>query len=221
MNKMTVLLICDDYWHPADVILRGLRTLQTEDIEFDVVTDAKDCLTPEYLTRYPAIVNCKCNNINAANTHPWFEKGVTEVGPAEFAEYIQNGGGFVSIHSGNAFFKENDCAEYINLVGNYFVKHPPRCDVTAYPVGAHPVTEGLALFTIRDEHYEIAVTAEDAEVFLKTESQPGGTQIGGYTRTLGAGRICVLTPGHNVSVWEHPGFRKLLLQSIRWSVGRI
>lgn len=216
-----VLVIYDDLWHPAEVIHTGLQTMQEADIVFDYVQDAKDILTSDQLQQYHVIMNCKCNNITAANCHPWFDPGVTEVGPAEFASYVRWGGGFLSVHSGNAFYPEPDSREYIEFVDNNLVRHPPRCDVLVSPVGTHPITEGVAPFIIRDEHYELAVIAPDARQILKTESPSGGCQEGGYVRNLGNGRLCVLTPGHVLGVWQHPAYQKLLAQAIRWCAGRL
>jgi type 1 glutamine amidotransferase len=42
-------------------------------------------------------------------------------------------------------------------------------------------------------------------------------QPAGWTRAEGAGRVCVLTPGHNLEVWLHPEFQKLLLNACRWT----
>ena len=220
-DRIQVLVIYDDYWHPAEVISKGLKTFSPPDITLDFVRDAKDILTVARIRKYDVIMNCKCNNITAANTHPWSDAGVTEVGPSEFAAYVRSGGGFLSVHSGNAFYRENDCPEYIDFVGNYFVKHPPRCDILVSPAGAHPITDGIQPFTIRDEHYEIFVTAPDAHQILKTESAPGGCQNGGYVRSMGDGRLCVLTPGHIQDVWENQHYRQLLASAIRWCARRI
>lgn len=210
------LVICDDLWHPGEVIVKGLESFPPSEVRFDIVMDAKDMLSREMLDEYQVIINCKCNNISAANTAPWFEDGVTEVGPGEFEDYVRAGGGFLAVHSGNAFYRENDCWPYIEFVGNYFVKHPPRCAVQVIPEGEHPITQGLNPFTIRDEHYEIAIVAEDAEPFLYTESETGGRQIGGYVRSMGRGRLCVLAPGHILSVWQNEDYQNLFLNAVRW-----
>ena len=70
---MKVLVICDDMWHPGEVVERGLQSLSGEGYTFDVVKTAKDILTPEKLTQYDALLIAKSNNVNAANTAPWFE----------------------------------------------------------------------------------------------------------------------------------------------------
>ena len=99
------------------------------------------------------------------------------------------------------------------------MKHPPRCEVKVRPIADHPVTEGVEPFTVRDEHYEIRVIAEDVIRLLESESESGGKQTAGYVRRLGDGKICVLTPGHILSVWKHPMFKKLVLNAIDWCLG--
>lgn len=214
---VNVLLVCDDVWHPAEVIKRGLEDVQDTEFHFDIVCTAKDILTPEFISRYPVIMNCKGNAVTAANNAPWFEDGVTEVGVAEFADYVKAGGGFLSVHAGNTAALNNNKA-YAEFVGNDFVTHPPRCEVKVTVEKEHPITEGVTDFIIRDEHYELCDLAEDIDVFLKSSSEKGGVQVAGYTRKLGEGKICVLTPGHTLAVWQNEMFRKLLFNAINWAM---
>lgn len=211
-----VLVICDDLWHPAEVIEKGLAARTDGRFSFDIVKAAKDILTPERIAKYRLIVCCKSNNVIAANTAPWFEAGVTEVGPAELEEYVRAGGGLLVIHSGLAYNEER-CPEYVQLVGSAFRGHPPRCTVhlqTAMP--AHPVLEGVPDFVIRDEHYAMEMTCEDAQVFLASRSEKGGVQPAGYTREIGKGRLCALTPGHTLDVWEDERFQRLFTNAAEW-----
>ncbi len=213
-----ILVLCDDLWHPAEVIEKGFEELKDSGFKFEFVKDAKDILTPEMISEYPLIINCKSYHLTHGNSADWFEPGVTEVGPKEFEEYIRNGGSLLSIHAGNSF-TEDHSPEFAALIGNIFVKHPPRCEVELRSIAKHPVTEGVEPFTIRDEHYEIRVTADDATLFLESESETGGIQTAGYVRNLGEGKICVLTPGHILSVWKHPMFKKLVMNAINWCIG--
>lgn len=220
-----VLVICDDIWHPADVIRRGLEDFD-EDISFDFVITAKDILTPEMLAQYPVIFNCKANYVNAANSNPWFEEGVTEVGPAQFEEYIRKGGVFAAIHSGTCYsIKEgteqdektkepNDAM--VALTGCSFDGHPPRCEVTAHvALPDHPVMKGVQDFTERDEHYQMIIHIAGVVPLLLTTSATGQPQIAAYERRIGEGRLIVLTPGHTLAVWKNPEFRKILRNIIR------
>ena len=216
MNKTTILVLCDDLWHPAEVIERGLAALPDHRYEFDIVKTAKDILSCEYLKRYPVVICCKSNCINLGNHDPWFEEGVTEVMPGDFMRYVEAGHGFVSLHSGLVYGPENR-PDFAALTGSAFLGHPPRCEVQfQLKDAAHPVACGVKAFTARDEHYMMDVTAPDAHVFLTSSSEKGGTQAAGYTREIGSGRLCALTPGHTLAVWEHPQFQKLLLNALAW-----
>jgi len=83
------------------------------------------------------------------------------------------------------------------------------------PRGEHHLTSGSESFTAVDEHYFMELDDEGADVFLTTVSEHG-TQPGGWTRTAGAGRVCMLTPGHNVEVWLHPSYQAVVENSLRW-----
>lgn len=214
-----ILVLCDDIWHPAEVIERGLADFGGDLARFDFVKDPKDILTPEFISNYPIIMNCKSHNLTSGNSAEWFEEGVSEVGPGEFEEYVRNGGAILSVHAGNTYNDEYS-PDYAALIGNKFVTHPPRCEVTMIPEGDHPILRGVCEFKIRDEHYEIELTDDNADIFLRSRSEKGGTQIAGYTRLLGKGRICVLTPGHILSVWQNESFRLLLTNAINWCMDR-
>lgn len=217
---MKALVLCDDKWHPAEVVERGLAFLEEEgSCSLDYVKDAKDILTPGMLKEYPVILCAKGNELTGANPVPWFEAGVTEVGPEDLRAYVEEGGGFLSLHAGNSFRSE-ECSAYTEFVGNSFVKHPPRCDVRVRVVGEHPVTEGVQDFTVRDEHYELEHLAEDRTELLLAESDAGGTQTAGYVRQMGKGRICVLTPGHILSVFQEENYKRLIRNAVLWCAGQ-
>ena len=52
-------------------------------------------------------------------------------------------------------------------------------------------------------------------LFLHTTSEHG-RQPAGWTRTEGKGRVCVLTPGHNLAIWHHPSYQAILRNSLKW-----
>lgn len=222
---MHILVLADDIWHPAETIRMGLAAFPESAMTFDIVCTAKDILTPEMIAAYPIIMICKGDCINAANSAPWFEDGVTEVGPRELRQYVTDGGNLLVIHAGcdvnpdwlphEEKFRE-PCRDYIDLIGCHFVNHPPRCSVTVSPIGSHPLLDGIQPFTCRDEQYEIALVASDCEPLLCTESESGEKQLGGYIRQVGNGRIVLFTPGHTLSVWQNENWQKLLSGAIQY-----
>lgn len=220
---MKILVLCDDIWHPAEVIERGMACLKKteygKEYEFDYVMDARDILTPELLREYPVVVNAKGNNLTSGNDALWMGDGISEVGPEELRAYVEAGGGLLSLHSGNSF-RAATCPGYTQLVGNSFVKHPARCEVRLLITQRNPITEGVEDFSVRDEHYELDHLTDDRDEFMISESDAGGRQTAGYTRQIGQGRICVLTPGHILSVFENPQYQRLICNAVEWCAGR-
>lgn len=218
-----ILVLCDDVWHPAEVIERGLNGIPQNRYAFDYVRTAKDILTPEMLFEYPLTVIAKSNEINGANPEPWFEDGVTEADPACFRRYVESGRTLLLLHAGCCFSRDEmkdrperfqkPHREFLDLLGSSFLGHPLRSDVTYTSLNTCPwPIDDARPFTVRDEHYQLDVFAPDAEVFLRSSSSEGGVdRTAGYVRRLGSGRLIVLTPGHTLAVYQTPEFRRLLL----------
>ncbi|MBR6789602.1 MAG: ThuA domain-containing protein [Oscillospiraceae bacterium] len=217
---MKVLVICDDIWHPGEVIARGLAPLADKGIDLDVVMDAKDILVKDMLTEYDVMIVAKGDALTGANSQAnWFEDEVTAVMPCDIREYIENGGGLIALHAGNCFRTEKR-PDFTAITGNSFIGHPRQCHIDTRFTGDHPILEGVKEFGFRDEHYQITVEADDIVPLFDTVSESAGTQPGGYVRTLGKGRVCVLTPGHNCAVLRHPEYQKMLFNAILWCAGK-
>lgn len=218
---MKVLVICDDFWHPGEIITRGLKPLEELGYELDFVMHARDILTNEMIREYEVVINAKSNVFSPSNKAPWFEEGLTAVMPKEFRTYIEEGHGFIALHAGNCYSRKNQ-ADMASITGNDFIGHPPQCDIEMKMLGDHPVTRGVSDFVVRDEHYRIDVHAEDIELFMtSTSDSEAGTQAAGYTREMGRGRFCCLTPGHNCAVLLHREYQKLIRNAIDWCAGKI
>lgn len=221
-----ILVLYGDIWHPVEVVHKGLSYLTEfyDDMEF--MEDAKDMLTAADLKQYDLIINCKGNNLTSGNKCSWFDAGVNEATPADFREYVENGGGFLSVHAGNSFFETGEgeqvdapAREYIDFVGCRFVTHPARCPVNYQVLSvSHPVTEGVSDFIVRDEHYQIEMTTEDALILMTSSSADGADMPAAYVREIGQGRLCSLMPGHILEVWKNPQFQKLLSNAIKWCI---
>ena len=164
--------------------------------------------------------------INAANQEPWFENGVTEVGPRELEQYIEKGGVYVLLHAGiavNPQWVRNEpkfrkpAEVYQKMIGCQFLGHPPRCAVTVHVENPeHPIMEGVEDFTERDEHYQLEIKEEFVTTLFETSSETGGTQPGGFLFVKGNGRVVVITPGHTLSVWKNPNFQRILKNLIQY-----
>jgi type 1 glutamine amidotransferase len=205
---MQVLVLCDDKWHPAHTSRTGLASLENSGFTFDFIEHAGQWSAAR-MAHYPVVLLTKANNISSADERPWM---TAEVETA-LLDYVQNGHGLLAIHSGTAGYRDH--AMLRALLGGVFLRHPPQCRVTMTPQTGHPLTAGSAPFTLKDEHYLMALDDAQADVFLTTTSEHGA-EPGGWTRRQGAGRICVLSPGHNLEVWLHPSYQALIRNALRW-----
>jgi uncharacterized protein len=202
------LVLCGDHWHPPRIAREGLGALGGTEFTFDWIEDARDW-SPEIMMTYPLVILTKSNNISVTDQAGW----MTETAQAAFSEYVDAGNGLFAIHSGTAEYAQKP--ELRSLLGGVFTHHPEQCPVTVNPRIGHPLCAGSVPFTLKDEHYFMALDDPQADVFMTTTSTHG-EQPGAWRREVGNGRVVVLTPGHNLEVWLHPTFQALLLNALRW-----
>lgn len=204
---MSVLVLCDDKFHPAAIVRDGLAPLAGR-FRFDWIENAVKW-SPERMAKHPLTLIAKSNHVSREDHRPW----MTEAAEAAFVEYVRKGGGLLAVHSGTAGYAET--RQFRRLLGGVFVRHPKQCNVAVEPREGCALAEGAAAFAEKDEHYFMELDDAGADVFLTTRSEHG-EQPGGWTRAEGRGRVCVLTPGHNREVWLHPSFQTLLANALNW-----
>ena len=200
-----VLVICGDQYHSGDHVMAGLSA--SVDEQFDLI-QASDGPILEFSDSYSAIVLAKLNVSSPSDTTPW----ASEISGKALCEFVSRGSGLLVVHAGTVGYSIAPGID--ELTGGSFIQHPSACDVTIEPVADHHLTKDTIAFTIHDEHYFVEHT-DQGEVFLLTRSEHG-VQPGGWTRTFGRGRVCVLTPGHFESVWSHPQFHSLVRNGLGW-----
>jgi uncharacterized protein len=201
---MKALVLIDDLWHPGAIPREGLAGLG----DFDWIEDGSEW-TAEMMAEYPVVVLAKANNRSATDKESWADDSVGEA----FRDYIEKGGGLLVIHSGGSGYDQIPSMRGLPAGG--FQHHPPQCQVTILPLAGHPLCDGVTEFAELDEHYFMHFDDPTADVFLHTISS-NGTQPAGWTRTVGKGRVCILTPGHNLPIWLHPSFRQLIGNCLAW-----
>ena len=205
---MRILVLCDDYWHPGGTVQQGLSPLAEQGFEFEWCSNAHDWSAAR-MDGFPVTILSKSNNVTAADQSPWMTDDVQNA----LVAYVGKGNGLLVTHSGTASYK--DCVTLRGLMGGVFLQHPKQCPVTVTPQAGHPITAGAMPFTVTDEHYFMALDDQNAGVFMTSQSE-NGTQPAGWTRSEGSGRVCVLTPGHNLDVWLQPSYQIVLANALRW-----
>jgi type 1 glutamine amidotransferase len=205
---MHVLVLCDDYWHPARVVRQGLAPLEKEGFEFDWLENAAGW-SPLRLAEYPLVILAKSNNVSSTDQSPWMAEPVQQA----FLDYVSQGCALLALHSGTAGYTETPVLRA--LLGGVFTRHPAQCPVTFTPQAGQPLTAGSASFTFQDEHYFMALDDPQANIFMTSTSEHG-VQPAGWTRLEGKGRVGVLTPGHNLEGWLHPSYQRILRNTLDW-----
>jgi len=227
---MRVLLFCDDFHHPGEVPIQGIEPLRKKGIHFDIIQNAKD-FDPKSLGDYGVIIMSTCDNVSQEDTSSWKTEAIQEA----FVQYVEKGGGLMVTHNGTVAGENTDKLD--RLIGCRFAFHPNQTPVLVQAIKPHSVTEGVKPFCQEDEHYHLEILAPDADIIsaayapaqgqaekYETEpyfNAPACIAPAVYVRTHGKGRVCVITPGHNIAVWHNAEFQRLLENGIKWCGGVI
>ena len=184
-------------------------------------TDRLEDLAPDTLHDYDAWIMFDNRGANYGESLP-------EDLEQSIVDFVENGGGFVPIHSASACFTESDA--YLNLVGGQFADHNIGEMTTTYAQPDHPILSTLEPFTVEDETYRHTNLNDDINV-LTYGQFPEGDSIPEYdegreqgepwswTRTQGDGRVFYTAWGHGRAPWAEPGFKNLIENALRWVTG--
>lgn len=210
---MRVSVLCDDRWHPADIVMQGLKALERDNVDYDFILDA-GAWSEEQMTYYPVTILAKSNCRSAVDSSTWLTKEVQRA----FLYYVEQGGSLLVVHSGTVGYRNEPV--FRGLVGGVFIHHPPSCEVVLQWGGISPVrlNSSPGPVTLFDEHYFVELDDPQANVFMTSESVHG-KQPAGWTRLHGKGKVCVITPGHYEEVWANPFYRDILVDALNWCAG--
>lgn len=133
--------------------------------------------------------------------------------------FVEAGGALIGIH--NAADTFTDHAGYVALIGGRFRTHPAQLDITTEIVDPyHPITQGLAAFTVHDELYLFAdYDASRVHLLAQTHSfDDNGPVPIAWTRESGSGRVFYISLGHNPSTLADPGWQSFFKQGVEWTL---
>jgi type 1 glutamine amidotransferase len=138
------------------------------------------------------------------------------------------GTGLVVLH--HALVSDHKWDDYERIIGGiYPIKGSRGADATGYrhDVGipvvvaerGHPITRGLANFTVHDEIYWGFRVGADVTPLLTTTHPESGNPLA-WCRTEDKSRIVYLQLGHGQPCMDNPQYREFLARSLRWAAGR-
>jgi type 1 glutamine amidotransferase len=85
--------------------------------------------------------------------------------------------------------------------------------------GDHPVTRGVDAFTFLDETYRDLSLSRSNQVLVATD-HPASDGPLVWVSAYRPARVVVIQPGHARPVMDHPSYRRLVRQAIRWAARR-
>jgi uncharacterized protein len=202
-RRLKVLFLGDGGHHrPAErlrdiatpLLDRGIELVYTEDLH------ALDLAT---LRRYDALL-----------LYANYEGEMAPAHEEALLAYVEQGGGFVPVHSASGNFRGSD--RFIELLGAQFHSHGEGVFRTRIAEPEHEIMQGFAGFESWDETYVHQRHNPQNRTVLEYRDDEPYTWI----RTHGQGRVFYTAWGHDERTWRNPGFHELLERGIRWAAGQ-
>lgn len=158
-----------------------------------------------------------------------FSRDLDETSRKNLRDFVEAGMGVVVLHHGLLDFQTWTWWSEQVVGGRYRLQREGSApsssvkdDVPMFVVPAddHPVLRGVGPFLIRDEAYKNLYHAENAVPLLKTEA-PESDPVVAWVGPCASARVVAVQLGHGPSAYEHPSYRKLIHNAVRWSARAI
>ena len=150
---------------------------------------------------------------------------------ADFLRLLERGKGLVFLH--HSICGHYEWPEYERIVGGAWINTERTIDGRVYAPSQyapnqqvavhlcpHPVTQGLQDFEMVEETYKSLYIAPGLTPLLTTEN-PTSEPLLGWAHQYEKSRIVYLQPGHGATAFNDSNYRRLVLQAIQWTSGRV
>jgi len=148
---------------------------------------------------------------------------------ANLQAFVEGGGGVVALHHTLAGYTRWPWWSEEVVGGRYRPEpedgHPASSylhdvDLLVRPRRAHPITQGLAPFRIRDETYKGLWISPRAEVLLETDDPTSDGPVA-WTFPHAKARVVVIQLGHGREAHRNPAYRTLVHNAVLWAGRRL
>lgn len=133
-------------------------------------------------------------------------------------DFVQNGGGYVGIHSASDSFKNSD--RYWEMLGGRFAGHGGGKFTVYIYDRDHPITKGLQDFEIQDETYSHNYHRNAQMRSLTRMNRGNERQSMSWVSSYGKGRLFYTGNGHGREAWTNPHFQRLVVRAAYWAAAR-
>ena len=132
--------------------------------------------------------------------------------------HVARGGGVMALHTGCISF--DDWPGWRGILGGGWVWgesfHDPGLEPVTVTPADHPVTQGVAAFTITDELYQKLDLAPGITILAEGRTAGGATHPVVWAHE-GQGRAVTITTGHDLTSVTQPDHARLLAQAALWA----
>lgn len=151
-------------------------------------------------------------------------KTLSERGRQHLQAFAEGGKGIVVVHHAIVSYQEWDW--YRDLIGARYLeqaqggqpastyRHDEQMRIAV--ARAHPVTDGLAPFTVLDETYKGMWLAPTNTVLLTTDNPTGDAAVA-WVSAYPRSRVVTIQLGHGPESHRDASFRRLILNAITWT----
>jgi uncharacterized protein len=217
-GPLRVLLFSGQNNHDWKATTPRLKAILEEGNRFAVdVADAPGTVAPDAFDRSDVIVS---NWNNWGKTVDDWPDAMKQA----FLDFTRRGKGIVVVHAACASYPKWD--DFQRLVGATWGAGTGHGRIHEFKVVAkdpdHPVTKGMAPFTIRDELWHNMAKQPGIQILATAFSDKAAGGSGQdepvvMATGFGQGRGLNLVLGHDLAAMESPGFAQLLTRGAEWA----
>lgn len=202
-----------DPWHPFPETTARLAETLGAHYDTTVTTDAAETLTSLRADEWDLLVL----NFGSAGEEVSTDGACVD----GIQAYLTAGGSLLASHIVTMAFPADPRWE--EILGGRWVHgttmHPPKGDARIRITDApHPVTRGLADFTLHDERYSYLRVSDDAEV-LATHEHDALVHPLVWAHVWHGARVVYDGLGHDADSYDSEEHRMLVLRAAEWLVG--
>lgn len=208
-----ICAIIGDFYHNSEILGKALDHLPNRKHYELFLHSEQEGFPRQAVERADILILSRMDRLKPEESD---ELWLSELDERFIFNFVEQGRSLLALHAGLASCSPNKPLHL--LLRGRFLYHPPLHPAVQYIVHGPPrkVTSGVDNFTVEDEQYFIELEAGNTNVLLLSRTPEHGESPAGWAHGLGAGRVCVLVPGHTETALLHPMMQRLLQNALAW-----